>query len=98
TVQHCATAVVDAWIRDPVPALPRARVRTVVLRIDADEGDLVPVLSLRLLQALRLVDARHAPRSPEVEHDRFASARRRKIDAALTGRPRAVDDRRPALS
>src|SRR5205823_2829318 len=69
--EHLPVAVVHARIGDPVLALPVPRVGGVVLRVDADEGDAIAVLLERRLQALRLVDARDAPRRPEVEHERL---------------------------
>ena len=65
-------------------ALPRARVRTVVLRVDADERNTIAVVLHRGFEALRLVDARQAPGRPEVQHDRLAPPQRREVDAPVT--------------
>src|SRR5262249_27709756 len=48
--QHLAVTVVDAWIRDPVLALPLARVGPVVLRVDAEERDAIAVARHRRLE------------------------------------------------
>src|SRR5262249_17513411 len=38
------------------------------------------------------MDARYAPRRPEVEHDRLSSAQRREIDAAVAVQAAEVED------
>src|SRR5205085_12112196 len=53
--------------------------------------DTIAVTPTRSFEAARLVDARDAPRSPEVEHDRLLAAHRREIDPSPSVEPLQVE-------
>src|SRR5919204_2982848 len=92
-IQYAAGAVVHARVRDAVLGQPLARVGTVILRVDADERHAVAVTLVRALQPPRLLNARDAPRGPEIQYDRFATAHGREIDLALAVQTRKIEVR-----
>ena len=94
-VQDLPTLFADDRVREPVAAHVPFRVRAEVVRVDADEGDAVPVFARILLEPLRLVGARVAPGGEEVQHAWLVD--RGELDRSVTveSRKREVGRGRP---
>src|SRR5262249_32704231 len=95
--QHIARTVVHVRVGELEPAQELARVAREVLRVDPhDDHTVAAEVAPGRLESRRLVLARCAPRSPEVEHDDLAAERReRQLPGLVEAREVEVRGRGP---